>query len=182
MGNNPAYFKGEHRPVEQVCWDDAQEFCKRLSQRTGRSYRLPSEAEWEYACRGGTTTPFHFGPTITPELVNYPYGSAEKGKYRAETTPVGSFPANGFGLYDMHGNVLEWCEDVWHDNYKGAPTDGSAWVIGGDKTSNTRPQRGGSWLNGSGVCRSASRDRWYAESRNFSPHRGFRVVCSASGL
>ena len=129
---NPSDFKGDNRPVENVSWYEAVEFCARLSEHTGRAYRLPSEAEWEYACRAGTTTPFHFGETITPELVNYdgnnPYGNAPKGLYRQETTPVGSFPANAFGLYDMHGNLCEWCADDWHDNYKGAPTDGSAWI------------------------------------------------------
>ncbi len=131
---DPSRFKGDDRPVESVSWYEAMEFCARLSQYTGREYRLPSEAEWEYACRSGTTTPFHFGETITPELVNYngdnPYGNAPKGLYRQETTPVGSFPANAFGLYDMHGNVWEWCADDWHNSYKGAPIDGSAWIDG----------------------------------------------------
>ena len=123
--NNPSYFKGEKRPVEKVSWDEAVEFCKKLSQKTGKTYRLPSEAEWEYACRAGTTTPFYFGETITPDLVNYngnyPYGSAPKGEYREQTTDVGKFPPNSFGLYDMHGNVWEWCEDVYNANYIDAP-------------------------------------------------------------
>jgi formylglycine-generating enzyme required for sulfatase activity len=180
MGNNPSSFNGHDRPVEQVSWNDAQEFCKKLSQQTGRKYRLPSEAEWEYACRAGTTTPFHFGPTITPELANYsgeyPYGSAPKGKYRGETTPVGIFPANGFGLHDMHGNVSEWCKDAWHDNYQGAPTDGSAWGTGGDASL----LRGGSWVNASSLCRSAFRNFENAGIRiNFY---GFRLICSAPVL
>lgn len=129
---DPSHFKGDNRPVENVSWDDVMEFCARLSQHTGREYRLPSEAQWEYACRAGTTTPFHFGETITPELVNYdsnePYGNAPKGEARNQTTPVGSFPPNAFGLYDMHGNVWEWCADDWHTSYKGAPTDGSIWL------------------------------------------------------
>jgi formylglycine-generating enzyme required for sulfatase activity len=110
MGNNPSYFPGEKRPVENVSWDEAFEFCGKLSQKTRKKYRLLSEAEWEYACRAGTTTPFHFGETITPELVNYdgrlPYANASIGLYREQTTDVGSFPPNAFGLYDMHGNVF----------------------------------------------------------------------------
>ncbi len=160
MGNNPSSFKGAKRPVENVSWQDAVEFCSKLSQKTGKNYRLPSEAEWEYACRAGTTTPFHFGETITPDLVNYdgnnPYASAPKGLYRQETTPVGSFPPNAFGLYDMHGNIWEWCQDVWHDNYNGAPTDGSVWETGG---SDYRVQRGGSWVINAVYCRSAYRVR-----------------------
>jgi len=159
MGNNPSYFKGAKRPVETVLWQDAVEFCAKLSQKTGKNYRLPREAEWEYACRAGTTTPFHFGETITPDLVNYkgnyPYASAPKGLYRQETTPVGSFPPNAFGLYDMHGNVWEWCSDRWHDNYNGAPTDGSSWETGG---SDYCVLRGGSWNHYAVYCRSAYRD------------------------
>ena len=147
-----------------------------LSKLTGRNYRLPSEAEWEYACRAGTTTPFYFGETITPELVNYDgnyvYGSAPKGEYRKQTTPVGQFPANAFGLYDMHGNVWEWCADELHDNYNGAPTDGSVW-LDGDKD---RPcLRGGSWDLIPIFCRSAVRD-YYAGRDLLSDGLGFRVV------
>ncbi|TAE97429.1 MAG: protein kinase, partial [Oscillatoriales cyanobacterium] len=159
MGNNPSNFKGAKRPVEQVSWNEAVEFCRKLTQKTGKSYRLPSEAEWEYACRAGTTTPFYFGDTITPDLVNYdgnnPYGAAPKGLYRQQTTDVGSFPPNSFGLYDMHGNVWEWCSDKWHDNYSGAPTDGSSWETG---TDNNRVLRGGSWNNDAVGCRSAYRN------------------------
>jgi formylglycine-generating enzyme required for sulfatase activity len=122
------------RPVEQISWYDAVEFCARLSKHIGKSYCLPSEAQWEYACRAGTTTPFHFGETISTDVANYngnsTYGSGSKGVYRKETTPVGSFQvANNFGLFDMHGNVWEWCADPWHDNYnyKGAPAEGSVW-------------------------------------------------------
>ncbi|MEB3825989.1 formylglycine-generating enzyme family protein, partial [Phormidium sp. CCY1219] len=147
MGNNPSYFTGDNLPVENVFWHDAVAFCEQLSEKTGRVYRLPSEAEWEYACRAGTTTPFHFGETITPELANYngnyPYAEEEKGEYRKKTTPVGNFPPNAFGLQDMHGNVWEWCQDTWHANYNGAPSDGSAWDWGGD--SGYRMRRGGSW-------------------------------------
>ncbi|MFM7364652.1 MAG: SUMF1/EgtB/PvdO family nonheme iron enzyme, partial [Cuspidothrix sp.] len=131
LGKNPSSFKGNNRPVETVSWDDAVAFCQKLSQKTGKNYQLPSEAQWEYACRAGTTTPFYFGETITTDLVNYngdyPYGNAPKGEYRQQTTNVGSFPPNAFGLYDMHGNVWEWCEDDWHKNYINAPTNGSTW-------------------------------------------------------
>jgi formylglycine-generating enzyme required for sulfatase activity len=148
MGGDPSAFKGDNLPVESVSWNDAKDFCARLKQRTGKAYRLPSEAEWEYACRAGTTTPFAFGETITPQVVNYdgnyPYASAPKGEYREKTVPVGSLGvANAFGLSDLHGNVWEWCEDVWHPNYNGAPDDGRAWTTGGDQ--NYRVLRGGSW-------------------------------------
>ncbi|MDF0553311.1 SUMF1/EgtB/PvdO family nonheme iron enzyme [Kamptonema sp. UHCC 0994] len=175
MGNNPANFKGAKRPVEQVTWNEAVEFCQKLSQNTGKTYRLPAEAEWEYACRAGTTTPFYFGDTITPDLVNYdgnnPYGSAPKGLYRQETTDVGSFPPNAFGLYDMHGNVWEWCSDRWHDNYTGAPNDGSSWETGGN---DNRVQRGGSWANHAVNCRSAYRS--YYSMGSWDWYRGFRVA------
>jgi eukaryotic-like serine/threonine-protein kinase len=176
MGTNPAEFKGEKRPVEQVTWNEAVEFCQQLSQRTGRTYKLPSGAEWEYACRAGTTTPFHFGATITTDLVNYngnyTYASAPKGQYRQETTPVGSFPPNAFGLYDMHGNVREWCQDHWHDNYNGAPTDGSAWINDNDDQS-FRVLYGGSWGSTPASCRSAKRDGHLPDKRL---NIGFRIV------
>jgi len=175
MENNPSYFKGANRPVEEVTWNDATEFCRRLSQKTGKNYRLPSEAEWEYACRANTTTRFYFGRTITTDLANYDgnytYCSSPKGTRRGQTSDVGSFPPNVFGLYDMHGNVWEWCQDVWHDNYHGAPTDGSAWESGG-RTSR-RMFRGGSWTSFPGSCRSAFRVMLPAPRHGF---RGFRVV------
>ncbi|MBD2252904.1 SUMF1/EgtB/PvdO family nonheme iron enzyme [Nostoc parmelioides] len=179
MGKNPANFKGDEKPVEQVSWDDAVEFCKKLSQKTGRTYRLPSEAEWEYACRAGTTTPFYFGETITTDLVNYdgnyPYGAAPKGKYRQETTNVGEFPPNSFGLYDMCGNVYEWCEDVYNNNYQSAPIDGSAWLTG--KDNNMRLLRGGSWFADARFCRCADRFTYARASRYRDV--GFRVVAVA---
>jgi formylglycine-generating enzyme required for sulfatase activity len=179
MSNNPSRYKGEKRPVEQVSWDDAVEFCKKLSQRTGKTYRLPSEAEWEYACRAGTKTPFYFGKTITTDLVNYdgkyPYGSAPKGEYREQTTDVGKFPPNSFGLYDMHGNVLELCEDVYNDNYTGAPTDGSPWLT--SKDNNRKLLRGGSLVNYASHCRSACRSS--STRALFSHNAGFRVVALA---
>ncbi|MDB9534654.1 bifunctional serine/threonine-protein kinase/formylglycine-generating enzyme family protein [Dolichospermum planctonicum CS-1226] len=176
IGTNPAYFKGNKRPVERVSWNDAVTFCQRLSQRTGKHYRLPSEAEWEYACRGETTTPFYFGETITPELVNYDgnhvYESAPKGQYRNQTTNVGDFPPNAFGLYDMHGNVWEWCQDDWHDNYTNAPEDGTAWI---SQSGNAKILRGGSWGNNPDNSRSAYRN---THSFDYNLHLiGFRVVC-----
>ncbi|MFM6120206.1 MAG: formylglycine-generating enzyme family protein, partial [Sphaerospermopsis kisseleviana] len=161
---------------------DAVEFCARLSNYTKRPYRLPSEAEWEYACRAGTTTPFDFGQTITTDLANYngkeTYGSGVKGVYREETTEVGSFQvANEFGLYDMHGNVWEWCEDDWHNNYENAPADSSAWVRD-EPNSNAKVLRGGSWFFVPDYCRSARR---YYDDAGFGINgRGFRVVCGAA--
>lgn len=184
MGKNPSSFKGKKRPVEKVSWYNAVEFCEQLSKLTGKKYRLPSEAEWEYACRAGTTTPFHFGETITTDLANYngnhTYGAAPKGLYRKQTTDVGSFAANSFGLYDMHGNVREWCLDDWHDNYQGAPTDGIAWFNDNknlyQKTGGA-VLRGGSWFFIPNSCRSASRNN--SSSRVVSGNGiGFRVVCT----
>ncbi|MBD2142589.1 formylglycine-generating enzyme family protein [Anabaena sp. FACHB-1250] len=178
MGNNPSRFSGAKRPVEQVSWNDAVEFCQKLSQQTGREYRLPSEAEWEYACRGGTTTPFHFGETITTDLANYngtyTYASEPKGKYLERTTDVGSFPPNAFGLYDMHGNVWEWCQDDWHNNYIDAPKDGSVWT---SRSGNSKVLRGGSSFNVPLYCRSASRTFSYLVEVDIYNSIGFRVVC-----
>ncbi|MBE9260373.1 formylglycine-generating enzyme family protein [Dolichospermum sp. LEGE 00246] len=182
LKSDPSNFKGANRPVESVSWEDAVEFCDRLSQYTGRTYRLPSEAEWEYACRAGTTRPFHFGETITADLANYngnyTYGQGPKGVYREETTEVGSFGvANNFGLYDMHGNVWEWCQDDWHNNYEGAPTDGSVW-LDNEESSNRKLLRGGSWYGHPENCRSASRH--YHGLDLDSDDIGFRVVCSGA--
>ena len=178
MGNNPSSFEGESRPVEYVNWYDATEFCQKLSSKTGDVYVLPSESQWEYACRAGTVTPFYFQDTITSELVNYnanhPYGDAPKGEYRQETTDVGIFPPNAFGLYDMHGNVSEWCQDVWHNSYKGAPIDGSAWESG--RSNSYRLLRGGNWSDGSRYCRSAGRVYAHADIR--SNGKGFRIILS----
>ncbi|MBD1858958.1 formylglycine-generating enzyme family protein [Leptolyngbya sp. FACHB-1624] len=177
LNPDPSNFKGNNRPVEQISWDDAIEFCDRLTRKTGERYRLPSEAEWEYACRAGTTTPFHFGETITPELVNYSgdytYANAAKGKYRKTTIEVGSFPPNAFGLYEMYGNVWEWCADPWHDSYVNAPVDGRVWEMGSDY----RVLRGGSWNRYPWYCRSATRYDYDAGFRG--SYIGFRVVCSA---
>jgi formylglycine-generating enzyme required for sulfatase activity len=255
---DPANFKGDNRPVERVNWHDAQEFCKRLSKETGKDYRLPSEAQWEYACRAGTDTPFNFGEIITPQLANYDtkasYSSFNeikriKLKKRFEvlikqyenlsdqiihttnnadrialeeqlkeieqsassveqelselpepnflipqetpepvdfeqvhdhtsntqnaTTNVGSFPANDWGLYDMHGNVYEWCGDDWHENYEGVPDDGSAWVE--NRSQNRKLLRGGSWYDNPGYSRSAFRNG--LNQRNRYHDVGFRVCC-----
>ncbi len=197
----PGENSTDDRPVETVSWLEAMEFCHRLSQRTGRTYTLPSEAQWEYACRAGTTTPFAFGETITPELANYngkySYANGSKGIYREQTTPVGMFPANAWGLQDMHGNVWEWCLDHWHRSYAGAPADGTAWVNGGDQREGSGRQadrqqaqaksgddarrllRGGSWYFVPGACRSARRIRYRSVDAN--SFVGFRVVCLPQG-
>ena len=184
LNAEPSNFDGGYRPVESINWHEAVEFCNRLNQYfDSRSpdfrdyeYRLPSEAEWEYACRAGTTTPFHFGSMITTEVASYSgdsYADGPSGKGPEETTPVTLFNhANRFGLSDMHGNVDEWCLDHWHENYDDAPKDGSAWLEGGD--SDHRVLRGGSWSDAPRSCRSAARS-------HFTPGYqvdfiGFRVV------
>ncbi len=211
LAPDPSRFKEDfngierwQRPVEQVSWFEAVEFCQRLSKLTVRSYTLPSEAQWEYACRGITKPlnleaeesypPFHFGETITTDLANYQgtdndqfkqsgsYGREPKGEYREQTTPVGYFKAvNAFGLSDMHGNVWEWCLDDWHDNYEGAPTDGSAWFDDNKSLAEKDSPsvlRGGSWDGLPNICRSAFRgDDLWRDIRLIS--LGFRVVCVA---
>ena len=197
LNPNPSRFGGrldsDQRPVEQVSWHDAMEFCHRLSQRTGRHYTLPSEAQWEYACRARSTTPFAFGATLSAELANSDatttYDNGRKGEYRQQTTPVGMFPANAWGLQDMHGNVWEWCLDHWHDSYEGAPSDGSArentternkTVTKKERNDNVSDEerkllRGGSWSSSPGDCRSAYRDRLLPDDAYYLV--GFRVVC-----
>jgi formylglycine-generating enzyme required for sulfatase activity len=169
MGNNPPGFQedGANHPVENVAWEEAIASCEKLSQQTKCTYHLPSEAQWEYACRAGTITPFHSGKTITTDLANCDEGA---------TTAVGSFPPNAFGLFDMHGNLWEWCADHWHPNYQGAPTDGSAWTTGGDNSCGVL--RGGFWGSLPHGCRSAVRykDSHYARFYII----GFRVVCSSA--
>ncbi|MDX2242625.1 MAG: formylglycine-generating enzyme family protein [Leptolyngbyaceae cyanobacterium bins.302] len=188
LSPNPSCFSGANRPVEQVSWHDAIEFCARLSAFTQQPYRLPTEAEWEYACRAGTQTPFHFGETITTDLANYSgvnweydgklcskgfYGKGPTGCDRRETTDVGSFGvANNFGLLEMHGLIREWCADSWHDHYDNAPKDGTAWMSGGNPS--RRVLRGGSWNTSPGACRSAFRSRADKDSNLYDI--GFRVV------
>jgi formylglycine-generating enzyme required for sulfatase activity len=181
LNPEPAQTKGENQPVEQVSWHDAMEFCARLAKLTRRDYRLPSEAEWEYACRARTTTPFHFGETITAELANYDgnyiYNLEPVGEYRQRTAPVGSFQvANAFGLCDMHGNVWEWCADTWHDNYQEAPSDGSIWEQ--PELQEHRLLRGGSWYCLPSLCRAAQR-HWDKADYGGSGI-SFRVVCSSA--
>ena len=178
LETDPSRFKGDNRPVEQVSWHDAKEFCQRLSKRTKRHYRLPTEAEWEYACRAGTTTPFACGETISTELANYngkyTYTRGKTGEYREGTTAVDHFGwTNAWGLSDMHGNVYEWCEDDWHDSYEKAPIDGSAWIT--DDNSGFRVLCGGSWNDGPRICRSAYRFLYDPVFRINAI--GFRLIC-----
>ena len=154
------------------------EFCKKLSNKLGKNIRLPSEAEWEYACRANTTTPFHFGAAITTHSVNYDgnysYGDALKGEYRQKTVDVDSFSPNSWGLYQMHGNVWEWCNDRWHENYNDAPKNGSSWET--VTVDNIRVIRGGSWYSNAFNCRSAYRNVVNAVDRG--NNLGFRLVVS----
>ena len=199
----PSFFKGDGLPVESVTWDEANEFCRRLSEIARRDYRLPSEAEWEYACRAGTTGPFNVGPTITAELANYcgtggavcgdnnsrsiatdvydgvTYGSGAydqgpTGKFRGTTTPSGTFPPNRFGLHDMHGNVWEYCLDRASTNYADSPTDGSANL---SAPGDLRVLRGGSWSHNPAICRSAYRDFIAPDDPGWQGRIGLRVVC-----
>ena len=171
----PAQFSGADLPVENVSWYDAIEFCQRLSQATGKQYRLPLEAQWEYACRARTTTPFSFGQTITSEIANYngryTYADELKGEYRKTTTPVNKFFPNAFGLYGMHGNVWEWCADDWQDNYQNIYSDRS---IDNSSENQIKVIRGGSWGSRPAFCSSTHRDRFIAD--NFNNFIGFRCV------
>jgi len=195
MGTNPSYFKGDNLPVEQVSWFDAVEYCNKRSQKEGltpaysisgsgdsrtvtwnrnaNGYRLPTEAEWEYACRGGTTTPFNTGNNITTSQANYdgnyPYNNNAKGEYRKKTMPVGSFAPNGWGLYDMHGNVFEWCWDCYGAYASGPQTDPV-----GASSGSYRVFRGGSWADSAGALRSAYRVNYNPYARVSSI--GFRLV------
>lgn len=203
LNPNPSN-NGDDHPIVNIRWQEAMEFCARLSRYTGRKYRLPSESEWEYACRsviGEKLTqsewnekysqPFHFGESITSELANYDSSVVDqkeaKGEYRGKTTPVRTFKPNAFGLYDMHGNVWEWCLDPWHGNYEGAPNDGRVWDEGKEdlyqdisknldmllQSGRGHVIRGGSWFGYPWACRSAYRyNGVFRHSRS-----GFRVVC-----
>lgn len=180
---SPSFFRGDNRPAEQVSWEEANEFVERLKKKTKRAYRLPSEAEWEYAARAGTTTPFHFGDTVTPELVNYdgryPWGLANPGLNRQQTYDVGSSNvANAFGLFDMHGNVFEWCMDPWHSTYQGSPSEATVWEVNGDLR--YRIIRGGSYMTPAVYCRTAGRAADNPAGR--FPNVGFRVVVFAGDV
>ncbi|HYT93674.1 MAG TPA: SUMF1/EgtB/PvdO family nonheme iron enzyme [Gemmataceae bacterium] len=190
MGNNPARFNAKasgspEHPIENVNWEEAIEFCRRLSalpaeKDVGRVYRLPTEAEWEYACRAGTDTPFCYGPTLTAAQANFdanfPYGVGEKGNFLQRTTRVGSYPPNNFGLYDMHGNVWEWCQD-WHDGdwYRRSPKRNPQGPAAGE----FRVLRGGCWRSHAVTCRSAYRNGLGPKNRD--RYTGFRVVADVAG-
>jgi formylglycine-generating enzyme required for sulfatase activity len=171
----PYRSPGPQHPADRVSWDAANDFCRRLADRTNRPYRLPTEAEWEYACRAGSTTPFHFGPTITTDLANYvgdhTFAAEPPGVYRHGSTKVGSFPPNEFGLCDMHGNVWEWCADTWSDSYDGAPADGRPRIERGVQRC---VLRGGSWHEPPGNCRSAT--RLGLDAGEGEDYVGFRVA------
>ena len=201
----PSFFKGDNLPVETISWYQADEFCRRVAELTGRDYRLPSEAEWEYACRAGSTGPFNVGPTITTDLANYcgeggavcgktdgqtvasdaydgvtyksgAYIQGPPGTFRAATTPPGSFSPNQFGLYDMHGNVWEYCLNSATTTYADVPTDGAPYLTGspgGDKI-----LRGGSWSHNPAICRSAYRDRMAPDYPGWQGRVGMRIVCA----
>ncbi|MDD5395255.1 MAG: formylglycine-generating enzyme family protein [Thiothrix sp.] len=182
MGENPSNFKGEKRPVEQVSWNDAQAFITKLNQvHPDLNVCLPTEAQWEYACRAGTQTPFNFGDELTLDKVNYrgtwewegldKWGDGAK----QQTTDVTSYPSNAWGLYDMHGNVWEWCQDVWQEKLPASPVTDPEGIAGGDQEAGVeRVVRGGSWAYDGGGCRSAYRDRDGPDGRNDGS--GFRLI------
>jgi formylglycine-generating enzyme required for sulfatase activity len=188
MGDNPSQFKaaGLNAPVEQVDWFDVMEFCGRLTEQErdagrlpeGAFFTLPTEAQWEYACRAGTTTPFSFGESLGADMANFngnfPYGEAAKGEFRQRTLPVGTFQPNAYGLYDMHGNVREWCRD-WYGAYPSGARDNPEGPLVGTE----RVVRGGSWFNSARFCRSAERS---SNEPSFEGDLlGFRVVLVEGG-
>jgi formylglycine-generating enzyme required for sulfatase activity len=176
-GRNPSQFKRIDLPVERVSWDDAAEFCRKLSAKTGRSVRLPTESEWEFSCRAGTTAATHFGDSLSSSQANFdgtfPYNGGDIGPHLKRTSAVGSYPPNAFGLYDMHGNVWEWCAD-WYGEY---PT-GPAADPGGPEAGELRVLRGGSWDYSGRYCRCAVRN-WFAPEYSYSVI-GFRVAVTCA--
>jgi formylglycine-generating enzyme required for sulfatase activity len=182
MDKNPSEFRGPQYPVDSVSWYNASELCKKLSEKTGRTVHLPTEAQWEYACRAGTTTPFNTGTTISADQANYKgddvYGKGKKGEFRRKTTPVGMFKPNAWGLYDMHGNLFQWCADWYGKDYyaTGHNIDPVGPASGPDARTTNGPKilRGGSWISPPHDCRSAYR---YPDSAVMHhPYFGIRVV------
>ena len=177
MGKSPpCRFKGDNLPVERISWEEVETFCQRLSKKTGRIYQMPSETQWEFACRSGTNTPFSFGDTLTIDVANFngehKFRDEPRGFYRHTTTEGGVFPPNAFGLYDMHGNLWEWCADNWLDDYSSSPRDSSSYQ---NTNSHFRVARGGSWHEPPELCRSAARLQvLQSDAEEFV---GFRVVC-----
>jgi formylglycine-generating enzyme required for sulfatase activity len=166
MRDNPSDFKGEDHPVDSVSWDDVQSFIEKINGDIPElGLHLPTEAQWEYACRAGTTTPFHLGKTLTTDQANfdgnYPYNNGPKGEYREKTVPVKTFPCNAWGLYEMHGNVWEWCRDWYGDYPKGSVIDPK-----GASSGSYRVLRGGSWISYGGLVRSAYRRRSIPSGRS----------------
>jgi eukaryotic-like serine/threonine-protein kinase len=178
MKTNPSTLKGERLPVEQVSWEKAEKCCREFSRVTGQEVVLPTEAQWEYACRSGAKTAFHFGSSLNGDAANcngdYPYGTEEKGAYKGKTVEVGSYPANAWGLYDMHGNVWQWCSD-WYGPYASGSVTDPRGANGGSR----RVGRGGSWDYFARGCRSAVRGRDDPSAR--SSRLGFRVALVPSG-
>jgi formylglycine-generating enzyme required for sulfatase activity len=177
---DPGFAQEGSHPAVCVSWDDANAYANWLAKKTGKPYRLPSEAEWEYAARAGTTTPFWWGSSVTPDQANYngTYvygGGGSKGVYRQGTVPVGSFAANPWGLYNVHGNAWQWTLDCWHDSYNGAPADGSAMTARNCKSG--RVARGGSWYDFPTNLRAAVRVRYPAVNSG----SGFRLARSVNG-
>ncbi|MGA3172287.1 MAG: SUMF1/EgtB/PvdO family nonheme iron enzyme [Chthoniobacteraceae bacterium] len=170
----PDYLSGEapELPVVFISWVDAIEYCAWLSLETGRPYRLPSESEWEFACRAGSISRFAFGENLTPMMANYLYADDGARVGRGRRTPAGTYPPNVFGLHDVHGNVCEWVADVWHPTYQGAPAEGSAWNGGGE----LRTLRGGAWDHAPRLLRSSQRDCLSRHSRR--DNVGFRIAVS----
>jgi formylglycine-generating enzyme required for sulfatase activity len=177
----PARFVDDRHPVEQVSWFEAMEFCRRLAKLSDRAVRLPSEAEWEYACRAGGNTVFTGGDYLPTTAANYDWRKAEVDAlnpvpdptWLRQTSSVQQFPANNFGLYDLHGNVAEWCLDGWHSSYRNAPEDGGVWTAEDDSG---RVVRGGSWSSPPKQCRCAYRTSRFPGLRDATI--GFRIVCA----